>query len=95
MRKRVAVLALLIVIAVLGVLVASTAFGASSGPCSNNGCKTTETTDTVKQAGNSGGFTQESTTSQQSSFNSGNGNKATTTTGPCLNPGGQPNCPGQ
>jgi hypothetical protein len=90
-------LALLVIVGIVGVL---TAIGATislgaPGTCTNNGCKSTSTTDTVKPAGSSGGFTQESSTTQQNSFNSPNPNKQTTTTGPCLNPGGQENCPHQ
>ena len=91
--KRAGFFVLLAVAVVLGIVLATAAFGAPSGSCSNNGCKTTDTTDTVKKAGNSGGFTQQSTTTQQNSFNSPNPNRQSTTTGPCTNPGGQPHCP--
>ncbi|MCW2963002.1 MAG: hypothetical protein JWO17_254 [Actinomycetia bacterium] len=93
-RRLVAFLALLGILGVLAAIGATMSLG-SSGSCTNNGCKTTSTTETVKQAGNSGGFTQDSSTVQQNSFNSPKPNKQTTTTGPCTNPGGQTNCPHQ
>jgi hypothetical protein len=92
-RRLITFLVLLGILGVLAAIGATMSLGAS-GTC-NNGCKTTSTTDTVKQAGNSGGFTQDSSTTQQNSFNSPNPNKQTTTTGPCTNPGGQQNCPHQ
>jgi hypothetical protein len=91
-RRLITLLVLLGILGVLAAIAATMSFG-SPGPCTNNGCKTTSTTETVKTAGNSGGFTQESDTTQQNSFNSPNPNKQTTTTGPCKNPGGQTNCP--
>jgi hypothetical protein len=79
----------LVVAAVIGTTgaIAGVGYGASDQPCDNNGCKST--TETVKPAGNSGGFTEEST--QQNSTNSPNPNKLEE--GPCTNPGGQTNCP--
>ena len=85
------VLAKILIAAVLGGTgaIAGVGYAGSDQPCDNPGCKTT--TETVKEAGASGGFTQEST--QQNSPNSPNPNKQET--GPCTNPGGQPNCPHQ
>jgi hypothetical protein len=78
----------LVVAAVLGTTgaVAGVGYAVSDQPCTNPGCKTT--TETVKQAGNSGGFTQENT---QQNASTNNPNKQTE--GVCTNPGGQPNCP--
>jgi hypothetical protein len=94
-RRLIAFLVLVGIVGVLAAIGATMSLGGSGGPCTNNGCKTTSTTETVKQAGNSGGFTQVSSTTQQNSFNSPKPNKQTTTTGPCTNPGGQTNCPHQ
>jgi hypothetical protein len=93
MKRMILLMAFVLVLGVLTAIGAGTVLGGSGPPCTNNGCKTTADTTTVKDAGNSGGFTQESTTTQQNSPNSPNPNKDTTESGPCTNPGGQPNCP--
>jgi hypothetical protein len=75
----------LVAAAIMGVsgAIAGVGYAGNDQPCSNNGCKT----ETVKEAGESGGFTAD----QQNSPNSPNPNKQ----GECTNPGGQPNCPHQ